>query len=139
MARHSITFIDDGTRVEIRFAGQLEAASALSAVFELKSDPRYPGVTGVLWDLTDADLSVITIDVYRTIFTEQTTMPTARSLRIAKLVSGAFDGHILNLWAEGFGDAVGHRRRWFTDRARALAWLRSEADAGPDRPAPPPR
>ena len=131
MSRHTVTFTAEGDIAEIEFRDSFVTAKIVPIIQALKNNPEAAHIRGVLWDLRQADLSGLTIDTMRDVFRMKNEVQPRVALRIACVVSGPTDTHILKLWAEGFDDAQPHTRRWFFGKREARAWLRSEEGAAP--------
>ena len=124
MRGYTVTYAAEGDIAEVRFRERVLAETILPVVLELKRYPDYHALTGVLWDLTDADLSHLTMTALAEVFRSKNAVEPSKPLRIACVVSAEIDTHILRLWAEGFDDDKPISRRWFLDRKEAITWIR---------------
>jgi|GEM_PF-857314 len=136
MIGYSICFSADGDVAEVEFRDRFAPSTVMAVILEIKQDPRYASLSGVLWDLSAADLSALTIESLREIFATQKAVYPSKTLRVACVISSESDAYILKLWAEGFNDARPNQRRWFFDSAEARAWLRLDSDPTSGRRRP---
>lgn len=124
MPDYSIKYVPEGDIATVRFRQKFVVETILPAILDLKRYPRYHETVGVLWDLREADLSLLTAESLSDVFKSKNALEPNKPLRIAGLVSTEIDTHILRLWAEGLDDEVPNTRRWFLDEEEAMDWLR---------------
>ena len=117
-----VAFLEAGRIAEITFNDRIHIETMMPVIVGLKKDARYAGLNGVVWDLRDADLSVLTLQTLKDIFSTQKSIPPTKTLRVACVIASDSDSDILKLWETGLHSANPNHRKWFLDLTAARAW-----------------
>lgn len=123
---------------EIRVTGEVETSEILGVIRRLLTTDAYAAVSGAVWDFREADLSSLTLDGMRQVWSAEAAVLLRDDLRVASVFSHAQDGLILHLWQSAGGGFVGMDRRSFNDIEAARRWVGGDQAANGGRdPADP--